>query len=68
MSQDPGQLRYRGRCVECPWVGRQFVRYRLADAAARHHTNAHHHTTCVVDQYDLRIAGSMVRPGGARKA
>ncbi|RIQ23209.1 hypothetical protein [Jiangella rhizosphaerae] len=59
MSQ--GQLRYRGRCADCPWVGRPFIRYGTAEAAARDHARANGHICFVVDQYDLRIAGSTIR-------
>lgn len=67
MSQARGQLRYRGRCVDCAWIGRQFVRYTTADAAARDHARAHQHTTFVADQYEMRIVGSTVRPSATRR-
>lgn len=63
-----GQLRYRAKCADCPWIGRQFVRFGTADASARDHADAHVHITFVVDQYDLRIAGSTVRPAETRRA
>lgn len=63
-----GQLRYRAKCADCAWVGRQFVRYGTADASARDHADGHVHVTFIIDQYDLRIAGSTVRPAEARRA
>ncbi|WP_116947925.1 hypothetical protein [Jiangella endophytica] len=68
MPQAHGQLRYRGRCADCSWVGRPFIRYGTADAAARDHSDAHQHTAFVVDQYEMRIVGSTIRPASARQA
>ncbi|PZF82740.1 hypothetical protein [Jiangella anatolica] len=68
MLQAQGQLRYRGRCADCSWIGRPFIRYSTADAAARDHSDAQRHTAFVVDQYDMRIVGSTVRPDRAGRA
>lgn len=66
MSEERGRLRYRGHCADCPWVGRPFIRYALAETGARDHADTHGHVAFVVDQYDLRIAGSTVRPAQPR--
>ncbi|TDC45935.1 hypothetical protein E1212_28015 [Jiangella ureilytica] len=68
MMAPHGKLRYRAKCADCPWEGRQFIRYGMADGAAHDHADAHTHITFVVDQYDLRIAGSTIRPKEPRRA
>ncbi|MBB5787233.1 hypothetical protein [Jiangella mangrovi] len=68
MTAGHGQYRYRAKCVDCPWEGRQFIRYGMAEGSARDHANAYAHITFVVDQYDLRIAGSTIRPAETRRA
>lgn len=68
MNEAHEQLRYRARCADCPWVGRQFIRYGLADGSAHDHADTYAHITFVVDQYDLRIAGSTTRPAEVRRA
>lgn len=54
--------RYHGRCRDCQWRTRLFIRYSSAEDAARAHSDKRGHVTFVVDQYGLRVAGSTVEP------
>ncbi|WP_046771216.1 DUF7848 domain-containing protein [Jiangella alkaliphila] len=54
--------RYRARCPACRWTGRAFATYGTAEDAARDHARDKHHTTFVLDQYDMRVVGSTIHP------
>jgi hypothetical protein len=55
---------YRAHCPTCHKSGREFTSYGNAEEAARGHAGKHIHTTYVLDQYGIRVVGSVQRPGG----
>ncbi|WP_053203451.1 hypothetical protein [Jiangella muralis] len=59
---------YRAHCPTCRKSGRKFSSYGNAEEAARGHAGKHVHTTYVVDQYDIRVVGSVQRPDSVAEA
>lgn len=53
---------YRAHCPTCQQSGREFSSYGNAEEAARGHARKHAHTTYVLDQYGIRVVGSVQHP------
>lgn len=54
---------YRAHCPTCQRSGREFSSYGNAEEAARGHAGKHSHTAYVLDQYGIRVVGSVQKPG-----
>lgn len=56
---------YRAYCPRCKKSGRTFSSYGSAEQAAHGHADKYSHVTHVIDQYGMRVVGSIQRPGEA---
>ncbi|WP_053203987.1 hypothetical protein [Jiangella muralis] len=59
---------YKAHCPRCKTSGRTFSSYGNAEQAAQGHADKYGHVTHVIDQYGIRIVGSIRRPGDAEAA